>query len=188
MIGRPLGLPGLALVEPDVFGDDRGFFIETYSRRRYREIGIDVDFVQDNHSRSRLDTLRGLHFQVGEGQAKLVRVARGRAWDVVVDIRRDSPTFGRWEAVELDDDSHHQLYVPPGFAHGFVALSETLDFVYKVGTYYDATTERGLAWDDPDIGIEWPIDRPILSDRDASNPRLSEALDDLPTVEAQEGP
>ena len=142
------------LVEPAVHGDDRGFFQETYRRQAFAELGIHEDFVQDNHSRSRRGVLRGMHFQ--PGQAKLVRCARGAILDVVVDIRPGSPAFGRWEGVELDDQTHRQLYVPDGFAHGFCVLSEVADVVYKVSTYYDPAVESGFRFDDPDVGIEWP--------------------------------
>lgn len=173
-------LAGLVLIEPDVFGDARGFFLETFRRDVYRAAGIDTDFLQDNHSRSVAGTLRGLHYQSHPGQAKLVRAARGRILDVAVDIRRSSPTFGQYEAFELDDVAHCQLFVPVGFAHGFVVLSAEADVVYKVGSYYDPATERGIAWDDPEIGVTWPIANPVLSDRDRRNPRLSELSDGLP--------
>ena len=168
-------LAGLALLRPESFADERGFFLESYSRRDLQGIGITTEFLQDNHSRSVRDTVRGLHFQTGEGQAKLVRAARGRIWDVVVDIRRDSPTFGEWEAFELDDVDHGQLYVPVGFAHGFCAISDIADVCYKVSAYYDPETERGIAWDDPAIGIDWPAAEPKLSDRDRRNPTLADA-------------
>jgi dTDP-4-dehydrorhamnose 3,5-epimerase len=173
-------LPGLVVIRPQVHADARGFFVETYHRDRYRELGIDADFVQDNHSRSTRGTLRGLHYQAVPGQAKLVRVVRGRVWDVAVDLRRSSPTFGQWEAFELDDVAHHQLYIPIGFAHGYVALSDEVDFAYKVGSYYDPGQERGIAWDDPVIGVAWPVSEPLVSDRDRSNPTLNEASDSLP--------
>jgi dTDP-4-dehydrorhamnose 3,5-epimerase len=172
----PGRLRGLLTVEPDVFRDERGFFLETFSRSRLAEAGIDVEFVQDNHSRSIRDTVRGLHFQVGSGQAKLVRVARGRIWDVAVDIRKDSPTFGDWEAFELDDEQNRQLFVPVGFAHGFCALTELADVCYKVSAPYDAALERGVRWDDPRIGVRWPTSNPHLSDRDRNNPPLEEAI------------
>ena len=172
----PGRLHGLLVIEPDVFRDERGFFVETFSRARLPETGINLDFVQDNHSRSVRDTVRGLHFQAGAGQAKLVRVARGRVWDVAVDIRRDSPTFGQWEAYELDDEANRQLFVPVGFAHGFCAISDLADVCYKVSAPYDAALERGVRWDDPRIGISWPTSHPRLSDRDRNNPRLEEAI------------
>jgi dTDP-4-dehydrorhamnose 3,5-epimerase len=163
-----------------VHSDARGFFVETYHRDRYRSMGVDAEFVQDNHSRSTRGTLRGLHYQATPGQAKLVRVVRGRVWDVAVDLRRSSPTFGQWEAFELDDVDHLQLYIPIGFAHGYVALSDEVDFVYKVGSYYDPTQERGVAWDDQEIGVAWPVAEPLVSERDRSNPTLREAMASLP--------
>jgi len=169
-------LEGLLLVEPDVFSDERGFFLETFSSPALAAEGISTGFVQDNHSRSVRDTIRGLHYQVGAGQAKLVRVARGRIWDVAVDIRRDSPTFGSWEAVELDDVEHRQVYVPVGFAHGFCVLSDVADVCYKVSSVYDAELERGLLWNDPAIGISWPVSLPLLSERDRHNPSLAASI------------
>ena len=179
-IRLPTRIGGLVLIEPDVHADSRGFFLETYSQESWEELGVDARFVQDNHSRSGAATLRALHFQTDPGQPKLVRVARGRAWDVVVDIRRSSPTFGEWESFELDDERNLQVYVPTGFAHGFCALSDVVDFVYKVGSYYDPATERGIAWDDPDLGIPWPVDMPIVSERDRHNPTLAQITADLP--------
>lgn len=167
-------LPGVLRIEPRVFGDSRGFFMETYNAARYQEAGIDTTLVQDNHSRSRRGVLRGLHYQLIQPQAKLVRVARGVVFDVVVDIRRGSPHFGQWVGEILDDEKHHQLYIPVGFAHGFCVLSETADFVYKCSDYYHPQSENGIAWDDPAIGIQWPeIDIPwLLSDKDRANPTL----------------
>ena len=176
----PTELEGLVLIEPDVHGDDRGFLVETYSDEQWRKLGVDVDFVQDNHSRSRRGALRGLHFQLRPGQAKLVRCARGRVWDVVVDLRRDSPSHGRWEAHELDDERHLQLYVPVGFAHGFCVLSEEADVAYRLSSRFDPETEATIAWDDPDLAIEWPLEEPLLSERDRSAPRLAEIADRLP--------
>jgi dTDP-4-dehydrorhamnose 3,5-epimerase len=173
-------LSGLVLLAPDVHGDARGFFVETYGADRYAEAGIDVAFVQDNHSRSRRGTLRGLHFQTQPGQAKLVRAATGRILDVVVDIRRRSPTFGQHEAFELDDVAHHQLFVPIGFAHGFRVLSDAADVTYKVSSPYDSATEAGIAWDDPALGIDWRAGAPIVSDRDRQNPILAAITDRLP--------
>lgn len=174
-------LPGVLIIEPQVFGDPRGFFKETYHEARYREAGIPVHFVQDNHSRSRQGVLRGLHYQLVQPQAKLVAVTRGRVFDVAVDIRRGSPTFGRWAGTVLDDQSHRQLYVPAGFAHGFCVLSEETDFVYKCTDYYHPQSEHGIAWDDPDIGIAWPSLNVILSDKDLRNPRLAaQAAEHLP--------
>jgi len=173
-------LHGPVLVEPRVFADERGFFFEAFRRDPYADVGIRADFVQDNHSRSTRGTIRALHFQAEPGQPKLVRVARGRVFDVVVDIRRSSPTFGEWESFELDDERHLQLYVPIGFAHGFCVLSDVADVVYKVGSYYEATTERGIAWNDPDLAIPWPTEAPVVSDRDRRNPTLFEAAAALP--------
>ena len=173
-------LSGPILIEPAVFADDRGFFFESFRADRYRETGIDADFVQDNHSRSTRGTIRALHFQHHPGQPKLVRVARGRVWDVVVDIRRRSPTFGEWESFELDDERNVQLYVPVGFAHGFCVLSGEADFVYKVGSYYDPAVESGIAWDDPALAIPWPVTEPNVSPRDRANPTLNQIRDALP--------
>ena len=172
-------LEGPVLLAPAVHGDERGFFSETYRRSVLAELGIDHDFVQDNHSRSGRGTVRGIHFQTGEGQAKLVRCARGSIFDVVVDLRRGSPNFGQWEAVTLDDVEHGQLYVPVGFGHGFCALSEEADVVYKCSSYYDPATERGIRYDDPDVGIEWPRLELIVSERDATAPLLREVADEL---------
>jgi dTDP-4-dehydrorhamnose 3,5-epimerase len=166
-------LEGLVLVEPAVHGDARGFFLETYREEVFAELGVRDDFVQDNHSRSRLGVLRGMHFQ--PGQAKLVRCARGSVLDVVVDIRPGSPSFGRWEAFPLDDRAHHQLYVPDGFAHGFCVTSELADVAYKVSSYYDAAVESGFRFDDPEVGIEWPAGIELeVSARDREAPLLSE--------------
>jgi dTDP-4-dehydrorhamnose 3,5-epimerase len=175
------GLDGLVLLEPAVHGDERGFFIETFRADVAVEHGIPTAFVQDNHSRSRQGTLRGIHFQTHPGQGKLVRVARGRVFDVVVDLRRDSPTFGRWEGVELDDTSGRMLWIPVGFGHGFLVLSEVADFVYKCTNYYDPATEAGIRFDDPDVGIEWPGGVELLySERDATAPTLADVADSLP--------
>ena len=173
-------LDGVALLEPEVFGDERGFLLESFSAAGWAELGVDVAFVQDNHSRSREGILRGLHFQTEPGQAKLVRCARGRIWDVAVDLRRGSPTYGQWEGHELDDVAHRQLFVPVGFAHGFCVLSEFADVNYKVSSYYDPATEAGIAWDDPDVGVEWPVSDPQLSERDKNGPRLTDVGDELP--------
>lgn len=167
-------LPDVLLIEPKVFGDHRGFFLETYHQARYRDAGIAMTFVQDNHSRSRRGVLRGLHYQLEQPQGKLVSVMCGQVFDVAVDIRRGSPNFGRWAGVVLDDVSRRQLYVPPGFAHGFLVLSEEVDFVYKCTDYYHPQSENGIAWDDPDIGIEWPDLDVVLSDKDRLNPRLNQ--------------
>jgi dTDP-4-dehydrorhamnose 3,5-epimerase len=170
----PTRLSGLVLVQPQVARDARGFFLETYREEEYRSIGIDARFVQDNHSRSAHGVLRGMHFQADPGQPKLVRVARGRVFDVVIDVRTESPTYGEYEAFELDDDLHRQLFIPPGFAHGFCVLSAEADVAYRVASYYDPKLERGTAWDDPEVGIDWPIANPIVSDRDRANPMLRE--------------
>ena len=174
-------LPGVLIFEPKVFGDQRGFFLETFSEQRYREAGLIERFVQDNHSRSRKGVLRGLHYQLQQAQGKLVGVTRGAVFDVAVDIRRGSPTFGRWAGVVIDDCNHRQFYIPPGFAHGFCVLSDEADFVYKCTDYYHPQSERGIIWDDPDIGIEWPNQDVFLSEKDAGNPRLAEQpADKLP--------
>jgi dTDP-4-dehydrorhamnose 3,5-epimerase len=175
-------LEGVLLLEPSVHGDERGFFAETFRANVWRDLGVDAEFVQDNHSRSRRGTLRGMHFQTDPGQGKLVRVARGSVLDVVVDVRRGSPTFGHWEGHELDDLALRQLWIPIGFAHGFCVLSETADFVYKCSNYYDGATEAGIAFDDPDVGIEWPDIELIVSDRDRTAPRLADVADELPFV------
>jgi dTDP-4-dehydrorhamnose 3,5-epimerase len=174
------GLDGIVLLEPTVHGDERGFLVESYSAAAWAEAGVTEGFVQDNHSRSGYGTLRGLHFQTSPGQAKLVRCARGRILDVAVDLRRESPTYGRWEGYELDDVAHRQLFIPIGFAHGFCVLSDIADVNYKVSSYYDPETESGIAWDDPDVGVEWPLAEPLLSDRDLSAPRLAEVQGELP--------
>jgi dTDP-4-dehydrorhamnose 3,5-epimerase len=174
-------LDGLVLLEPVVHGDERGFFSETWRADAWAAHGVPTEFVQDNHSRSRRGTLRGVHFQTSPGQGKLVRVARGTVYDVAVDLRRGSPTFGEWEAVVLDDESHRQLWIPIGFGHGFCVLSETADFVYKCTAYYDAATEAGIRFDDPEVGIDWPRDVELLySERDRTAPTLAEIADELP--------
>jgi dTDP-4-dehydrorhamnose 3,5-epimerase len=170
-------LEGPILLEPVVHGDARGFFIETARANTLAELGITDEFVQENHSRSAHGVLRGMHFQ--PGMAKLVRCARGRVFDVVVDIRPDSPAFGRWEGFELSDENHHQLYCPDGFAHGFCVLSEVADLVYRCSAYYDAAREGGFRFDDPDVGIEWPDVRVVTSERDANAPLLSELREQL---------
>jgi len=177
----PTRLEGPILLGPALHGDARGFFIETWRADAWAAEGIPTDFVQDNHSRSRQGTLRGIHFQTHPGQGKLVRVARGRVLDVIVDLRRGSPTFGEWEAFELDDEFGHQLYIPIGFGHGFCVLSDIADFVYKCTAYYDAATESGIRFDDPDVGIRWPDEFELLySERDRDAPRLAEVADSLP--------
>jgi dTDP-4-dehydrorhamnose 3,5-epimerase len=182
----PTRLDGLVCVEPATFADERGFFSETYRGSWHDELGMGDDerFVQDNHSRSSRGVLRGMHFQVGPGVAKLVRCARGQIVDVAVDLRSGSPTYGEWEAVGLDDESMRELYVPVGFAHGFCVLSEIADVIYKQTAYYDCELERGIAWNDPDVGISWPLPEPQLtiSERDAAAPLLRELKDELPFV------
>jgi dTDP-4-dehydrorhamnose 3,5-epimerase len=174
-------LDGLVRLAPDVHQDARGFFLETYRATAWSAAGVTDEFVQDNHSRSRRGTLRGMHFQTHPGQAKLIRCARGAILDVVVDLRRGSPTFGEWEGHVLDDESGHQLYVPIGFAHGFCVTSPEADVVYKCSSYYDAATEGQLAYDDPAVGIDWPPDvEPIVSERDRSAPRLADIAGELP--------
>ena len=174
-------LDGPVLVEPIVYGDNRGFFHETYRRSVYTDIGIPDEFVQDNHSRSSHGVVRGMHFSVGDGMAKLVRCAHGAIFDVIVDIRRGSPTFAQWEGFELDDRKLRQLYIPIGFAHGFCVTSRVADVIYKCSSYYNQDVERTIAHDDPDVGIEWPKGvRLTPSERDAAAPRLREIEDELP--------
>ena len=168
-------LKDCVIIEPKVFGDERGFFLETFQSDRYAELaGISLPFVQDNHSRSSKGVLRGLHFQKTKPQGKLVRVVRGEVYDVAVDIRSGSATYGQWEAVILSEENKTQFWVPPGFAHGFVVLSETADFEYKCTDYYDPSDEGSLLWNDPDLNIPWPIDNPKLSDKDANAPLLAD--------------
>jgi dTDP-4-dehydrorhamnose 3,5-epimerase len=176
----PTRLDGLLRLSPRVFGDERGFFLESFRAEHLAKVGITHDWVQDNHSRSRRGVVRGLHYSVGAGQAKLVRCARGEVFDVAVDLRRGSPTFAEWEAAVLSDENHLQLYVPVGFAHGFCALSEVADVTYKCSSYYDPDLERALAFDDPRIGIEWPVSEPVVSERDRAAPHLSEVEHELP--------
>lgn len=167
-------LPGMLIIEPRVFGDERGFLKETFSTQRYRdEAGITLPFVQDNQSRSRKGVLRGLHFQRTHPQGKLISVTAGSVYDVTVDINPDSATFGRYVAVDLSEANHRQLWIPPGYAHGFCVTSEVVDFAYKCTAYYDATDEGGLAWDCPELDIPWPISHPLLSPRDQHHPGLS---------------
>jgi dTDP-4-dehydrorhamnose 3,5-epimerase len=167
----PTEIEGVILIEPTVHGDERGFFLETFRADAIRDLGIEVEFVQENQSRSAARVLRGIHLQ--RGQAKLVRCARGRIFDVAVDLRPDSPTYKRWEGYELDDADHRQLFIPDGFGHGFCVLSETADVLYRVSSYYDAELETGVAWDDPEIAVDWPVPEPVLSDRDRSAPSLA---------------
>ena len=176
---RPTPLAGVILVEPDVHRDARGFFLETYHAGKYKEGGIDAVFVQDNHSRSSQHTLRGLHAQWRRPQGKLVRTLQGEIFDVAVDVRTGSPTFGKWFAARLSSDNHHQLWVPAGFIHGFCVLSETAEVEYKCTDLYDPGGELGVLWNDPEIGIDWPVAQPILSAKDAAAPRLAEVRDKL---------
>jgi dTDP-4-dehydrorhamnose 3,5-epimerase len=176
----PTKLEGVVLLEPEVHGDARGFMVETFAAGAWAELGVDTEFVQHNHSRSSKGTLRGLHFQTEPGQAKLVRCPRGEILDVAVDLRRESPTYGQWEAHLLDDVRHRQLFVPVGFGHGFAVLSETADVAYLLSSLYDPATESGIAWDDPDVGVEWGVDDPLLSERDKNAPRLADVADTLP--------
>jgi dTDP-4-dehydrorhamnose 3,5-epimerase len=173
------GLAGAKLLKPRVHGDERGFFLETFRADALADAGVEAVFVQDNHSRSSYGIVRGMHFQ--PGQVKLVRCVRGAIFDVIVDIRRESPTFGRWKGYELNDEDHHQLLVPAGFAHGFCVLSDRADVVYKVSSYYDPSTEAGFRFDDQAVGIEWPIpaDRLIASPRDVNAPTLAELTPSL---------
>ncbi|WP_338865418.1 dTDP-4-dehydrorhamnose 3,5-epimerase [Myxococcus stipitatus] len=171
----PLEIPELLLVEPKVFGDDRGFFMEMFHAKRYADAGIPGPFVQDNYSRSSRGTLRGLHFQEPQGQGKLVQVLAGRVYDVAVDVRRGSRTFGQWAAVELSAENRRQLWIPPGFAHGFCVTSESADFHYKCTTLYAPETERCIAWNDPDLAIPWPVSEPLMSPKDLRAPRLKDA-------------
>ena len=168
--------PGLLLIQPKVFRDPRGFFLETFQRQRYRDAGLVADFVQDNYSRSSKGILRGLHYQVQHPQGKLVQVLSGKVFDVVVDLRKNSPAFGRWLGFELSDQNCHQVFVPPGCAHGFCVLSETADFSYKCTDYYFPEHERSLLWNDPKIGIEWPLtEEPTLSNKDRNGATLEQA-------------
>lgn len=174
----PTALPGVILIEPRVFGDERGFFMETWTRAKFAEAGIDVDFVQDNHSASRQWVLRGLHYQLSRPQGKLVRVVQGEVFDVAVDVRRSSPTFGRWVGERLSAENKRMLWVPAGFAHGFLVLSERCEFVYKCTDYYDPASERAVIWNDSSLQIDWPIPRgvtAIVSAKDAVAPSLAQA-------------
>ena len=174
----PTNLPGVIVIEPKVYVDKRGFFLETFREDVLLQAGINVHFVQDNHTRSSQGVLRGLHYQMTQTQGKLVRVAAGSVFDVVVDVRSSSPTFGQWYGTELNEDNIKMIYVPPGFAHGFVVLSETTDFIYKCTDYYHPESEQGIAWDDPDLNIDWPIaeiaEKISLSDKDKQNVKLKD--------------
>ncbi|MFP6637176.1 MAG: dTDP-4-dehydrorhamnose 3,5-epimerase [Nitrospinaceae bacterium] len=165
-------LEGVLLIEPTIHSDCRGQFFESFKKEKFREFGIQEDFVQENQSLSQKNVLRGLHYRIEPEQGKLVRVIQGEVFDVVVDIRKNSSTFGKWQGFNLSDSNHLQLYVPVGFAHGFCVLSDTAEFLYKVSEYYSADKEKGIIWNDPDIGIDWPVSDPILSEKDKLNPRL----------------
>ena len=172
----PLAIPDVLLIEPKVFGDERGFFFESFNQQRFNEVtGLDLQFVQDNHSKSAKGVLRGLHYQLPpKAQGKLVRVVAGEVFDVAVDIRKASPTFGQWVGATLSGDNKHQLWIPPGLAHGFLVLSESAEFLYKTTDYYAPELERGIVWNDPDLGIQWPIkSAPLLSGKDAQAARFS---------------
>lgn len=181
---RETSLPGVLVVEPQVFGDERGFFTETFNTGKLAGSGIPEVFVQDNHSRSSRGVLRGLHYQLESPQGKLVHAARGRIFDVAVDIRVGSPHFGEWVGVELDDENLHSLWIPPGFAHGFCVLSDVADVIYKCTTLYDSADDRGVLWSDARIGIEWPEPNPLISAKDAALQPLSEKRADLPRFAA----
>ncbi|MCJ2183118.1 dTDP-4-dehydrorhamnose 3,5-epimerase [Novosphingobium sp. 1949] len=172
----PTEIEGLVIIEPKVFGDDRGFFVESWNRRVFASLGLDLDFVQDNHSRSARGVLRGLHYQQPNPQGKLVRVVNGRAWDVAVDLRAGSPTYGKWAGIELSAQNKRMFWVPPGFAHGFVSLEDGTDFLYKCTDFYDPSNEHSLMWDDPQVGIEWPLEglTPQLSAKDVAGKPLAQ--------------
>jgi dTDP-4-dehydrorhamnose 3,5-epimerase len=180
----PAGLPGVLVIEPDVHKDQRGFFLESYHAQKYRDGGILLPFVQDNHSFSIRGTIRGLHAQQRRPQGKLLRVIDGEIFDVAVDIRRGSPAFGRWVGIHLSSENFRQCYVPPGFAHGFAVLSSSAQLEYKCTDYYDPTDEIGVIWNDPEIGIAWPVESPILSPKDLGAPRLRQVADKLPLFTA----
>jgi len=173
----PCNIPGLLVIEPKVFGDARGFFLETWNEQRYREAGLDLRFVQDNLSSSRRGTLRGLHFQNPKGQGKLVWVVEGEVFDVAVDLRQTSPTFGQWHGLNLSSENRLQFYIPRGFAHGFAVLSDVAVFGYKCTDFYSPQDELTLRWNDPDVGVKWPFDDPVLSEKDKKGVRLK----DLPS-------
>ncbi len=173
-------LPGVLIIEPRVLGDHRGFFLETYHHERYAAHGIPDVFVQDNHARSLPGTLRGLHYQINQPQGKLVRCVRGAIWDVAVDIRVGSATFGKWKAVELTDDNKRQFYIPPGFAHGYCVPEVESEVEYKCTAYYDPADDRGVLWNDPALGIAWPVREPLLSEKDRNWAPLTSAREDLP--------
>ena len=178
MIFEPTAIPEVVLIRPKVFGDERGFFMESWEQRKFAAAGLKHTFVQDNHAHSARHILRGLHYQIRQPQGKLVRVTSGRVFDVAVDIRRSSATFGRWVGVELSAENHHMLWVPPGFAHGYMVLSDSADFLYKVTDFWAPEHERAIRWDDPAIGVRWPLPagvQPVLSGKDAAAPALSAA-------------
>jgi dTDP-4-dehydrorhamnose 3,5-epimerase len=172
----PTAIPDLLLIEPAIHRDERGFFLESFRASALAEAGVKHPFVQDNHAQSLKNTLRGLHYQTTPGQAKLLRCTRGAIWDVAVDIRTGSSTFGQWVGIELDAERYQMLYIPVGFAHGYAALSDVVEVQYKCSNYYDGKTEAGIAYDDPDIAIPWPVDTPIVSERDRNNPRLRDVF------------
>ena len=173
---QPTQIAGVLIVEPDVIGDDRGFFLESFNEREMHKIGIDAHFVQDNHSRSQRNVLRGLHYQLHQPQGKLVRVVRGTVFDVAVDLRRNSPTFGKWVGAELSAENKRMFWMPPGMAHGFIVLSDFADFLYKATDYYAPEFERTILWNDPDLGIAWPLaGEPVLSAKDAAGLPFREA-------------
>lgn len=178
MIVEPLAIPDVKLLKPRVFGDDRGFFLESFNSRAFADAGLPVSWMQDNHSRSVRGVLRGLHYQLQDPQGKLVRVTRGAVFDVAVDIRRPSPSFGKWVAAELSDSNHHMLFIPPGFAHGFLVLSDVADFCYKCTTLWNQQSDRSIAWNDPALAIDWPLEgvgAPLLAAKDAAAPHLGQA-------------
>lgn len=170
-------LKDVFIIEPDVFKDSRGYFLESYSKKKLMEIGMDIDFVQDNHSKSMKNTVRGLHFQSYPGQAKLIRCTKGKIWDIAVDIRPNSPQFKKWIGIEISEDNFRQIMIPIGYAHGFSVLSEYAEVQYKASNYYDASLERTISWNDPEIGVDWKVDEPILSKRDISAQNLKNFLE-----------
>lgn len=179
---RETSLPGVLILEPQVFRDERGFFLETFSTKRLAGSGVPENFAQDNHSRSTRGVVRGLHYQLNHPQGKLIHAASGRIFDVAVDIRRGSPTFAKWFGVELNDENLFSLWVPGGFAHGFCVLSEVADVIYKCTVLYEADDDRGVAWNDPLIGIDWPVDNPVISSKDSAYETLSLNRNDIPIV------
>lgn len=172
-------IPGLLIIQPKIFTDDRGFFFESYNAARFHEIGLDLVWGQDNHAKSVQNTVRGLHFQRGEGQAKLIRCIRGAIWDVAVDIRPDSPTLGQWFAMELTEENKTMFYIPVGFAHGYAVLSDVGEVIYKCTNLYDPALETGFRWNDPEVGVKWPVAEPILSKRDQTSQTFQECLNNI---------